>query len=61
MAVSFRNLAGISSDPVALLVSREFSKVSTSSSVKVSSVKSGSTVAFRCSSGRFSDVNTEAK
>ena len=46
VAVSFRSLAGISSDPVALLISREFSKVSTSSSVKASSVKSGSTVVF---------------
>ena len=27
----------------------------------MSSAKSGSTVAFRCSSGRYSDVNTEAK
>ena len=61
VAVSFRSLAGISSDPVAVLISREFSRVSTSSSVKVSSVKSGSTVVFRCSSGTFSDVNTEAK
>ena len=56
MAVFFRRLAGVSSDPVALLISREFSKVSTSSSVKVSSVKSGLTVVFRYSSGRFSGV-----
>jgi hypothetical protein len=40
-AVSFRSLAGISSDPVALLVSRELSKVSTSNSVILSSVKTG--------------------
>ena len=56
VAVFFKRLAGVSSDPVALLISREFSKVSTSSSVKVSSVKSGSTVVFRYFSGRSSDV-----
>ena len=64
MAVSFRSLAGISSDPVALLISREFSKVSTSSPVKVNSVKPGSTVVllmfvrkvFRCEYGGEVDI-----
>ena len=41
-AVSFKRLAGISSDPVALLVSNEVSKISTSNSDRLRSVKTGS-------------------
>ena len=41
-AVSFKSLAGISSDPVALLVSNEVSKISTSNSDRLRSVKTGS-------------------
>ena len=60
-AVSFKSLAGISSDPVALLVSNEVSKISTSNSDRLRSVKTGSYDLLGYWTGRFSVVNTEAK
>ncbi len=60
-AVSLTNFAGIPSGPVALFMSRVLSVDSTSCSLRVSSVMSGSDVDNLGSSDWMSEVNTDAK